>query len=392
MLDTYVSSEGAPAVINSELLSVRAPRDGYVSLKAAELGSRIENGDEIAELRPASSDPDRSTESDLSALTNEISTMESLLRTLREQSNAYRDARVKQLESEIAQSEAKLEAAKAEEKSQAAIRDRQEPLFAKGYALKGTLEAAREASNRAAQDRKAAEHDLETRKLELVAARNGTFVGDGYNDSFYSRQRADEVALRLIELKAELARQQARSDALKDDETGMVTSVGGRVVLHATGSGRIWSIAVNQGQFVRRGDILLNIANCGKLLANASGAKREYAEVRRGERASFHLEGQGSRWAGVVNWAGAAGQGMLATSQVAFRPQTPEDARYSFMVTLEDTPDLRSSCPVGAPGRVTFERSGGILPIQFTALESIGHSLESIGHYVSGVSSAFHPS
>src|SRR5437899_7799989 len=84
MLDTYVSSEGAPAVINSELLSVRAPRDGYVSLKAVELGSRIENGDEIVELRPASSDPDRSTESDLSALTNEISTMESLLRTLRE--------------------------------------------------------------------------------------------------------------------------------------------------------------------------------------------------------------------------------------------------------------------------------------------------------------------
>ncbi len=383
MFDTYVSSEGAPAVINSEVLSVRAPRDGYISLKAVKLGSVIESGEEIAELRPASSDADHGTEGDLAALRNQISTMESLVQTFREQSNAYRDARVKQLESEFAESEAKLEAAKAQEKSQAAIRDRQEQLLANGYALKGTVEAAREASNRAALDRKAAEYALKTRSSEVVAARNGTFVGDGYNDSFYSHQRADEVALRLIELKAELARQQARLDALKDDETGTLAgATGGRVLLHATVSGRIWNIAVNEGQFVRRGDTLLDIADCGRLLANASGAKREYAEVQRGETASFHLEGQDSTWAGTVSWAGAAGQGMLATSQVAFRPQTPEDARYSFMVTLQDTPDLRRSCPVGAPGRVTFGRTGGLLPIRFTALESIGR-------YVSGVSSAF---
>jgi len=386
MLDSYVSSEGAPAVINSEMLSVRAPRDGYVSLKTAKLGSVVESGEEIAELRPASSETDRGTEGDLSALRNQISTMESLVQTFREQSNAYHDARVKQLESELAESEAKLQAAEAQEKSQAAIRDRQEKLFAQGFALKGTVEAAREASNRATLDRKAAEYALKTRSSEVVAARNGTFVGDGYNDSFYSHQRGDEVALKLIELKAELARQQARLDAFKDDkdeETGTLTGVaGGRVVLHAAGSGRIWSIAVNQGQFVRRGDTLLEIADCGRLLANASGARREYAEVQRGETASFHLEGQDSTWAGTVSWAGAAGQGMLATSQVAFRPQTPEDARYSFMVALKDTPDLRSSCPVGAPGRITFGQSGGMLPIRLSAFDGIGR-------YFSAVSSAF---
>jgi multidrug resistance efflux pump len=379
MVDTYVSSEGAPAVINSEVLSVRAPRDGYVSLKAVKLGSMIESGEEIAELRPASSDSDHGTEGDLAALRNQISTMESLVKTFREQSDAYRDARVKQLESELAESEAKVEAAKAQEKSQAAIRDRQEQLLANGYALKGTAEAAREASNRAALDRKAAEYAVKTRSAEVAAARNGTFVGDGYNDSFYSHQRADEVALRLIELKAELARQQARLDALKDDETGALAgAAGGRVLLHATGSGRLWSIAVNEGQFVRRGDPLLEIADCGRLLANASGAKREYAEVRRGETASFHLEGQDSTWAGTVSWAGAAGQGMMATSQVAFRPQTPEDARYSFMVTLADTPDLRGSCPVGAPGRITFGGGGGMLPLRFTALENIGHYVSAV--------------
>jgi hypothetical protein len=73
---------------------------------------------------------------------------------------------------------------------------------------------------------------------------------------------------------------------------------------------------------------------------------------------------------------------MLATSQVAFRPQTPEDARYSFMVTLEDTPELRRSCPVGAPGRITFRPSSGAPPIRYTALGSIGH-------YLSGISASF---
>jgi multidrug resistance efflux pump len=383
MVDTYVSSVGAPAVINSEVLSVRAPLDGYVSLKPLKLGSLVKSGEEIVELRPASNDADGGTESDLTMLRNEISTMESLVQSLREQSNAYRDARVGQLKLEITQSESKLEAAKAEEKSQAAIRDRQEQLLASGYALKGTAEAAREASNRAALDRKAAEQALQARELELDAARKGTFVGDKFNDSFYSRQRADEVALRLIELKAQLARQQARLDALNGDQTGAVAgTAGGRVVLHATGSGRIWNIAVNQGQFVRRGDPLLDIADCGRLLANASGAERKYAQIRRGDTASFHLEGEDSTWSGTVNWAAAAGQGMLATSQVAFRPPTPEAARYSFMVTLEDTPDLRSSCPVGAPGRITFGPRSGTPPVRYTALGSFGH-------YLSAVSAAF---
>jgi biotin carboxyl carrier protein len=383
MFDTYVSSEGAPAVINSEVLSVRAPVDGYVSLKPLKIGSMVETGEEIVELRPAGSDADVGAESDLESLRNEIATMESLVQTLRAQSNAYRDARVEQLELEITQSESKLEGAKAEEKSQAAIRDRQEQVFAHGYALKGTVEAAREASNRAALDRKAAEQALQARKVELDAARKGTFVGDGYNDSFYSRQRADEVALRMIELKAQLARQQARLDALKGEQTGAVAgTAGGHVVLGATGSGRIWNIAVNQGQFVRRGDTLLDIADCGRLLANGFGSERKYAELRRGDTASFHLEGQDSTWSGTVSWAGAAGQGLLATSLVAFRPQTPEAARYSFMVTLDDTPELRNNCPVGAPGRIILRPSSSASPIRYTTLASIGH-------YLSGISSAF---
>ena len=383
MVDTYVSSAGAPAVINSEVLSVHAPLDGYVSLKALKLGSMIKSGEEIVELRPASSDADGGTEGDLATLRTEIATMESLVKTFREQSSAYREGRVEQLELEITKAESKLEAAKAEEKSQAAIRERQEQLLAKGYGLKGTAEAASAASNRATLDRKAAEQTVELRKLELDAARKGTFVGDGYNDTFYSRQRADEVALRLIELKAQLARQQARLDALNGDQTGAVAgAAGGRVVLRATGSGRIWNIAVNQGQFVRRGDTLLEMADCGRLLVNASGAERKYAEIRRGDTASFHLEGQDRTWSGTVSWAGAAGRGMLANSQVAFRPQTPEAARYGFMVTLEDTPDLRSSCPVGAPGRITFGPSSGTPPMRFAALGSIGH-------YLTGISSAF---
>jgi biotin carboxyl carrier protein len=376
MVDTYVSSEGAPAVINSEVASVRAPRDGYVSLKAVKLGSMVQGGEELGELLPAGSDVDRTTESNVAALKGQIANMDSLVQTLRQQTDAYHDARVKQLELEIVQAESKVEAAKAEEKSKAAIRDRQEQLLAGGYTVKGTLEAAREASNQAALDRQAAENALETRKMELAAARKGTFVGDGYNDSFYSRQRADEIALRLIDLKADLARQQARLDALKDDETGTAAAAGGRVTLHAPDSGRVWTIAVNQGQFVRRGDTLLNIADCGKLFADASGAKREYADVRRGEAASFHLDGQGSTWGGVVSWAGAAGQGILAeTRHLAFRAQTPDDARYSFMVALEDTPDLHRSCPVGAAGRVKFAGNGGLLPARATTLEGIRHYL-----------------
>jgi biotin carboxyl carrier protein len=383
MVDTYVGSEGAPAVINSEVLSVRAPRDGYVSLKAAKLGSMVRGGDEIGELLPAGSDVDRTTKSNVATLNTQIASMEALVQTLREQTNAYHDARVKQLELEVLQSEGKVEAAKAEEKSKAAIRDRQEKLLAGGFTVKATLEAAREASNRAELEREAAEKEVETRKLELAAARQGTFVGDGYNDSFYSRQRADEIALRLIDLKADLSRQQARLNALKDDETGTAANAEGGVALHATGTGRIWTIAVNQGQFVRRGDTLLNIADCGRLFADASGAKREYAEVRRGEAASFHLDGQGSAWAGIVSWAGAAGQGILAESRhLAFRAQTPEDARYSFMVTLDDTPDLHRSCPVGAAGRVTFGGGGGMLPVRF-------ETFEGIGRYISGMTSAF---
>lgn len=368
MLSTYSASEGATAVVNGKVAIIRAPKDGYVSFGSLHRGSAVEKGEPIGSFAVSLS-PGQDTSGPktivqargrVHAIAAEIGDLQKQYDDLRRQSDEYRDARLKQLDIKLAETQAAAEASRAKERSAASIVDRQRHELARGFALKETVTAAEQAASAARLDRAAAEKKLDGLKVEVAAARNGTYLADGYNNSSYSQQRADQVALRIAELKADSRQQDSLIASLSNNDqsprpadAGADTAV--RSDLKSPVSGMLWSINSESGQFVRAGDELARVIDCTQLFTSIAVSQRGYGAIREGEHASFRGEGQPVAWRGTVVWAGVADREFGTRIQAALDPPAPSDARYNLMVALDNGERVDGQCPVGKPGRVTFD-------------------------------------
>lgn len=368
MLSTYSASEGATAVVNGKVAIIRAPKDGYVSFGSLHRGSAIEKGEPIGSfavsLSPAQDTSGPKTivqaRGRVQAIAAEVGDLQKEHDELRRQADEYRDARLRQLDIKLSEAKAAAEASRAKERSTASIVDRQRHELARGFALKETVTAAEQSASAARFEREAAEKKLEGLKVEVAAAKNGTYLTDGYNNSSYSQQRADQVALRIAELKAE-SRQQGSLIASLNDDNGPLRSTNAgadtavRSDLNSPVSGLLWSISAESGQFVRAGDEVARVIDCTQLFTSVAVSQRGYGAIREGEHASFRGEGQPEAWQGTVVWAGVADREFGTRIQAALDPPTPSDARYNLMVALDARERVGGQCPVGKPGRVTFD-------------------------------------
>src|SRR5207245_9786268 len=108
--------------------------------------------------------------------------------------------------------------AKRDEAQQALTRARS--LGETGSGTKVSFEKARRDSTVAEQTSLALGHRRTALDVELSALRNGVYVGDSYNDRPQSLQRADDIALRLYELAADIDHRQARLALLRSEPGG----------------------------------------------------------------------------------------------------------------------------------------------------------------------------
>ncbi|WGR94615.1 HlyD family secretion protein [Bradyrhizobium sp. ISRA443] len=368
MFSTYSASEGATAVVNGKVAVIRAPKDGYVSFGSLHRGSAVEKGEPIGRfavsLSPAHDTSGPKTVAQargrVQAIAAEIDGLQNQYDQLRREADEYRDARLRQLNIKLSEAKAAAEASRAKEHSTATIVSRQRREFARGFALKDTVTAAEQAANAARFDREAADKKLDSLNVEVAAAKNGTYLTDGYNNSSYSQQRADQVALRITELKAESQQQESLIASLNGDNRSLRPTDAGadsavEADLASPVSGLLWSISAESGQFVRAGDELARVIDCKQLFASIAVSQRGYGAIREGEPASFHSEGQPVAWHGTVVWAGVADREFGTRVQAALDPPTPSDARYNLMVALDSDRHAGEQCPVGKPGRVTFD-------------------------------------
>ncbi|MBN8909155.1 MAG: efflux RND transporter periplasmic adaptor subunit, partial [Rhodospirillales bacterium] len=153
----------------------------------------------------------------------------------------------------------------------------------------------------AAETEQAARHRIEEASIELAAARNGSFLGDSYNDRPSSAQRADEVRQRIGDLTAnlasraaeigrlrgELAAEEARFRNLSDVEIAMPVS------------GRVWEVMASPGEQVRRGQDLIRILDCSTAVVTANVAEAVYNRLKIGSPATFHPSDSGESFDGV---------------------------------------------------------------------------------------------
>jgi multidrug resistance efflux pump len=358
MAATYADSGGVEAVLNGRITAVRAPSDGYFVPVSAPLGGLIQTGARIAALRPVPDSAETAaqwalqTKSEIESLISQIATLESMSSELRQQADAYRQARLKKLQADLGADRENVAAMEARARQSGVMlwRDRR-------YSSKGaSVQYDRLGESAATLEWQAAQQRLEATMAAVTAAGSNAFVDDGFNSASYSQQRADQIDLQLVGLKADLMRREGQIAALKE---ALNPEAGSNRLPAATLTapvwGLVWKVSGAKGQFVKAGEEVAEMVDCSHFLTVVTVGEQAYGGVGAGQRVTFKPEGQGKALTGSVVWAGAADGTLGATLNLAIQPAVPRNARYAFVAALDKAPDDANSCPVGKRGRLFFD-------------------------------------
>ena len=156
----------------------------------------------------------------------------------------------------------------------------------------------------------AARKRLEETRVERDAVADGVFVGDSYNDSPSSQQRATELRLRKGELEAQLDATRSQMNHLADqiaEEEGRYRERS-EATANLPAKGRVWEMLIAPGEYVSKGQDLLRVLDCSKPIVSANVDERVYDHLEVGSPATFRpLEGAETYHGSVINLTGAAG-------------------------------------------------------------------------------------
>ncbi|MDF0520971.1 HlyD family efflux transporter periplasmic adaptor subunit [Bradyrhizobium yuanmingense] len=351
------------AVLNSRLVTLRTPIGGRVAAAQRITDqARLEAGTVV--LRVVNSRGDRTRLDDLrrqkSRLENErpslaakLASAQAAQKDLARQAAQFRDGRVLQLEARIAEIQTSIEAAAARRDEASAAVERASSLAKSGNV--STVELARLTRELSVsqQTELGARKRLDAARVELAAARNGSFLGDSYNDRPSSVQREEEMRQRAADLEADLARTDTETAWLANEiiveevrfadlsEANITTPV----------AGRVWEMMTSPGEDVQAGQPLLKVLDCSSAVITANVTENVYNRLQLGDHATFEPNDGGAAISGtVVNLTGAAG----APANLAINPDALSKEPYRVTVALADA--ATHGCTVGRTGRVVFGR------------------------------------
>ncbi|MCA1480466.1 HlyD family secretion protein [Bradyrhizobium sp. NBAIM08] len=351
------------AVLNSRLVTLRTPIGGRVAAAQRVTDqAKLEAGTVV--LRVFNSRGDRTRLDDLrrqkSRLENErpslaakLASAQAAQKDLARQAALFRDGRVLQLEARIAEIQTSIEAAAARRDEASAAVERASSLAKSGNV--STVELARLTRELSVsqQTELGARKRLDAAKVELAAARNGSFLGDSYNDRPSSVQREEEMRQRAGDLEADLARTDTEIAWLANEiiveevrfadltEANITTPV----------AGRVWEMMTSPGEDVQAGQPLLKVLDCSGAVITANVTENVYNRLQLGDQATFEPNDGGEPISGtVVNLTGAAG----APANLAINPDALSKEPYRVTVASRDA--AARACTVGRTGRVVFAR------------------------------------
>lgn len=353
------------AVINAQVLILRAPVDGEVGLQVKTLGTRVSPNQLLTTLSDPRPDDLRLVDLQREArrITIDVERLQALAKQLvpirdafARQAEDYAKGRVSQLETRLSEANATLDSV------QARLRD-SEATFRRAAELSrtGTVSGAEQSRSRAAfevssQDVEAARQRIAYLKIELEAARKGTFLGDSYNDTPYSQQRLRETDQRLAEIETEIRERKERLVALgeqvSEERVRAARFREARIVSPTTGI--LWELMSGGGEYVRRAQDVMRIVDCTTTIVTASVRESLYNRLKVGEPVQFRLLGDDKVYDGVIARLAGSGAETIYRS-LAIGPSQEHLKRFDVAISSPAlASDPQTACAVGRTGRVVF--------------------------------------
>ncbi len=363
---TLLQASSVEAIVNSRVVTVRAPIEGDVVATSTDLASTGVLAANRELLRIVNVRADRLR---LDGLEDRLAQQKILHAALQAKIASTRQAydevvrylarfalgRTEQLEARAAQLQSEVAAARARTAVAAAAAGRALKLGRSDALSTAEVERLIEEKTIAEQTEISTERALDATNAELNAARDGTFLGDGANDRPSSAQRSDELLQRLNELTADLTAADAEIAHLERDvvdETARYRSFAD-VAISLPVTGRLWEVMTAPGEHVSVGQDLLKILDCSGAVVTANVTEAVYNRLSVGAPARFRPSDGGGDFQGTItNLTGLAD----APANLAIIPSAL--SREAYRVTVR-VPDLASgnSCAVGRTGRVIFDKA-----------------------------------
>lgn len=365
MVGEQMAGVTSNAVVNAQVMILRAPVDGVLELQVRRLGTRLAPGQAIGGLNDPRPDDARLLElqRSLAAVQVDRKRLQDLNAALQASREAYaqqaRDygaGRVSQLQARLAEAHALQDAARARLLEADATLRRANELARTGVQTAAEIGRIRTAHEVATQELEAVRNRIHFLTIELDAARRGVFLGDSFNDAPSSQQRVREIEQRQGEIAAELAERDRRIALLEaqvNEERARLARFS-QAVLTAPAPSLLWEIMTADGEYVRRAQDLLRLVDCSTTMVTGSVREGVYNRLRVGDPAQFRLAGDGRVFDAVVTRLAGSGAVTIYRS-LAVGPSEEHLKRYDVTLSvpgLAEDPEL--ACAVGRTGRAVF--------------------------------------
>lgn len=366
ILGEQLAGASADAFINARVSTTSAPIAGRVDLVQRPLGARIAEGDPLGSINDSYVDNVRladlirekaDLDANMARNQRQRASLETHLKELEKRSKAYIEERQLQLESVLAAAKAATAAATARLKFARLALERSRGLRNRGVETGVSLENAQSLVEVTEREVDSAREQEKTAEVDLHAARQGVFLGDGYNDAPYSQQRISELQFEQNRLEAEAmainAQRQAMDARIATERQRVNRS--GSVNLVSNIDGLLWDYMSASGETVQRGEDLMRLIDCDSAIVTLSVSESVYNSLQLGDVATFRLNGEPRVLEGTITRLAGSGAATLYNN-LAIAASQKHLERYDVAL---DVPALRQEaglrCLIGRTGRVFFD-------------------------------------
>ncbi|MEF0941278.1 HlyD family secretion protein [Rhizobium sp. BR 362] len=363
----FTSRDGT---VNARFAIVNSPIDGMISGEPAKVGTPVKEGQAVAEISNprvnrailASLEADRNTARDrVVALKTERDALTALREQLSKRLDIFKEATISNLEREVEILRKKVQVSQAQDLAAQVDLSRRMDLESKGILTQRMVDAARAAGAATGGEVEISNLTVDQLEQRLNALRQGIFVfGDGQNDVPYSRQRQDEVIVRIGDLNSRIAENETRAaevDKQLNEERGRVSSLESATAV-APFDGVVWSRSVVNGSNVVLNSELMRLLDCREMFVDILVPEVDYDEIYPGLSAQVRLFGRSDVFNGTV--ASVKGSSAAVESD-SFAASLPASSQRNARIRVRLEPsfmndDFANFCQVGRTVQVRFPK------------------------------------
>lgn len=293
------------------------------------------------------------------ALRASIDELTALRTDLQTRAANFREASVDRLEHMVRETRASLNGAQAARHQAEDERQRGQTLVQRGFLPTARFDDLTYAAERARAEVARLEAALARSLRELAAAKAGIFLGDNFADVPYSRQRGDEIDMRLSTLRSEEQAQIATVMELEGKlsaETERLAKLA-RQDLTSPVDGVIWRTMVAAGAEVMRGSPLFEVIDCNAIYVEATTRERFFEGLVPGQDVRVRLEGSERDVKGRIRSLIGPGASLDAGPKLALiHRRNGTEAQVVIDVQPGALPAARgTTCHVGRSATVYFD-------------------------------------